>query len=101
MRAVLNYCELMLIRNRHDLSHRTRTSREVYRYDGAGVSRDARFDIARIEVHGPGIDVAKHRCGADLNDHVYRSAERQRRRDDLVAISNTECFQAQKESSRA
>src|SRR5690606_33384981 len=54
---------------------------------------DTPFHVGRRKIEGVRIDVAEERRRAESRDDARRGAERERRRDDLVAVTDVECPQ--------
>jgi len=73
----------------------------VHGEDGARARRDPLGDVSRIEVARRGIDVRENRSGTAARDRLGRREKGERRADDLVARTDTECIEHKDDRVRA
>ncbi len=74
----------MLLRNRHDGVHVTRTPGEVHGHDGTCAGSDFLFYLLRIDIQSFRLDVDRHRSRARVNNCIGRRTKCHRRRDDFI-----------------
>jgi len=70
---------------------------EMYRQQGLGARRDAPGHVDRIEGEGPRINVGENHLGPQLMNALGRGNIGERRRDDLVARTDVEGLEGQRQ----
>ena len=99
--GVLDDRQPVLLRDRAERVHVARVAEDVHWEDGPCARRDRGLDGGRVEHVGLGIDVGEDRRRALVEDAVGRGDERDRRRDDLVALADAGGAHEQVEAGRA
>jgi hypothetical protein len=72
---------------RADLGHRQREAGEVHGHHGARAVRERRLQRGRADIPGRGVDVGEARRRADVRGAVGARGERDRAREQLVALA--------------
>ena len=99
--GVLDHVQAVALGDLTDGVHVGTLAEEMHRNDRPGERRDCVFDLLRVDVERPRIDINEHGLRAQPPDGAGRGEEREARHDDFVPFADVEGHQREEDGIAA